>query len=181
MLTPITRPAFATALPARCTRRRRHGTRSLATPSSERRCARGRPFEVGGLRCEAFTVEHSLRAPAVGYRIESGRATLFYAPDLVSIDQERAALADLSLYVGDGAAITRSIVRRREGRMIGHASIRLQLDWCAAAGVPWAVFTHCGSEIVKGDARVVSRRVAALGRERGLRAEVAHDGLELRL
>jgi hypothetical protein len=47
--------------------------------------------------------------------------------------------------------------------------------------VPWAVFTHCGSEIVKGDARVVSRQVAALGRERGLRAEVAHDGLELRL
>jgi phosphoribosyl 1,2-cyclic phosphodiesterase len=140
-----------------------------------------RPFEVGGLRCEAFTVEHSLRAPAVGYRIEAGRAKLFYAPDLVSIDQERAALADLSLYVGDGAAITRSIVRRREGRTIGHASIRLQLDWCAAAGVPWAVFTHCGSQIVKGDARVVSRQVAALGRERGLRAEVAHDGLELRL
>jgi phosphoribosyl 1,2-cyclic phosphodiesterase len=139
------------------------------------------PFSLAGIRFEAFTVEHSIRAPAVGYRIEAGRATIFYAPDLVSIDEERAALAGPDLYVGDGAAISRSIVRRRDGRSIGHASIRVQLDWCAAAGVPWAVFTHCGSEIVKGDARGISRRVAALGRERGVRAEVARDGLILEL
>jgi hypothetical protein len=106
---------------------------------------------------------------------------VFYAPDLVSIDAKGAALADLGLYVGDGAAIDRSIMRRRDGRLIGHASIRVQLDWCAAAGVPWAVFTHCGSAIVKGDARTVSRRVAALGRERGVRTTVARDGLAVEL
>jgi hypothetical protein len=117
----------------------------------------------------------------VAYRVEAGRSAVFYAPDLVSIDEEEKALADLDLYVGDGAAITRSILRRRAGRPIGHASIRVQLDRCAAAGVPWAVFTHCGSEIVKGDARTVSRRVAALGRERGLRGEIARDGLELQV
>lgn len=139
------------------------------------------PFRLGGIRWEPFTVEHSIRAPAVGYRIQAGRAVIFYAPDLVSIDEERAALADLDLYVGDGAAVTRSIVRYREGKAIGHASIRVQLDWCAEAGVPWAVFTHCGSEIVTGDARTIARRVASLGQERGVRAEVGRDGLELRL
>jgi len=47
--------------------------------------------------------------------------------------------------------------------------------------VPWAIFTHCGSEIVTGDARKSGRRVAALGAERGLLAEIARDGLELDL
>jgi phosphoribosyl 1,2-cyclic phosphodiesterase len=140
-----------------------------------------RPFRLRGIRFEAFPVEHSVRAPAVGYRIEAGRKAIFYAPDLVTIMHEEDALAGLDLYVGDGAAVTRSIVRRRDGRPIGHASIRAQLDWCAAANVPRAVFTHCGSEIVKGDARGVAARVRTLGRDRGVRAEIAHDGLELTL
>jgi phosphoribosyl 1,2-cyclic phosphodiesterase len=149
-------------------------------PVGERVVVRPRePFRIGRLRFEAFPVEHSIRAPAVGYRVEAGSAAVFYAPDLVSIREEDEALAGLDLYIGDGAAIGRSIIRYREGRPIGHASIRVQLDWCAEAGVPWAVFTHCGSEIVKGDARAVAARVDALGRQQGIRAEVARDGLEL--
>lgn len=136
-------------------------------------------FEVQGVHFEAFPVEHSVRAPAVGFRIETRHAAVFYAPDLVSIVDEREALTDLDLYVGDGAAITRSIVRYRDGRAIGHASIRAQLDWCAAAGVRRAVFTHCGSEIVKGDTRATNRKVAELGAERRVEARVARDGLEL--
>jgi phosphoribosyl 1,2-cyclic phosphodiesterase len=149
-------------------------------PIDERISVRPRePFTLGRLRLEAFAVEHSIRAPAVGYRVEACARALFYAPDLVSINEEGEALAGVDLYVGDGAAIARSIVRRRDGRPIGHASIRAQLDWCAAARVQRAVFTHCGSEIVKGDTRTVATRVAALGRERSVRAEIAHDGLEL--
>jgi hypothetical protein len=129
-----------------------------------------RPLAVSGIEFEAFPVEHSLRAPAVGYRITAGRAAIFYAPDLVSIGEEREALAGLDLYVGDGAAVTRSIVRRRDGRAIGHASIRAQLRWCATAGLRRAVFTHCGSEIVKGDARAVAAAVRALGFEQGIEA-----------
>lgn len=139
----------------------------------------GEPFEVGAIRFEALPVEHSLRAPAVGYRIEAGGAAIFYAPDVVAIADVPAALARVDVYVGDGAAITRSIVRRRDGRQIGHASIRVQLDWCAAAGVRRAIFTHCGSQIVRGDARAVARHVARLGRERAVRAEIARDGLEV--
>jgi glyoxylase-like metal-dependent hydrolase (beta-lactamase superfamily II) len=51
----------------------------------------------------------------------------------------------LTLYVGDGASITRSILRRRDDVPIGHASIREQLDWCAAEGVSRAIFSHSGS------------------------------------
>ena len=43
--------------------------------------------------------------------------------------EERAqALGAVDLYVGDGASLTRSIVRRRDGRRIGHASIATRLD-----------------------------------------------------
>ncbi len=140
-----------------------------------------RPFQVLGMRFVAFPVEHSLRAPAVGYRIEAGRAAIFYAPDVVSTVDEREALRDIDLYVGDGAAITRSILRYRDGQAIGHASIRAQLDWCARAGIFRAVFTHCGSEIVKGDTRSLAARVAQLGDERGIETRIAHDGLELSL
>jgi phosphoribosyl 1,2-cyclic phosphodiesterase len=138
-----------------------------------------RPLTVSGIAFEAFPVEHSLRAPAVGYRITAGRAGIFYVPDLVSIADEREALSGLDLYVGDGAAVRRSIVRRRNGRAIAHASIRAQLQWCASAGVRRAAFTHCGSEIVKGDARTVAAAVRALGAEHGIEASIAHDGLEL--
>jgi phosphoribosyl 1,2-cyclic phosphodiesterase len=151
-------------------------------PVAERREVRARkPFELGAIRFEAFAVEHSIRAPTVGYRIEAGRAAVFYAPDVVSIRDQAAALAEVDIYIGDGAAIVRSIVRRRDGRPIGHASIRAQLDWCAAAGVPRAIFTHCGSQIVLADARETAAQVEALGRERSVRTQIAHDGLELTL
>ena len=151
-------------------------------PIADRRIVEPRrPLAVFAIEFEAFPVEHSLRAPAVGYRIMAGRAALFYAPDLVSIVEEKEALWGLDLYVGDGAAVRRSIVRRRDGRTIGHASIRAQLEWCASAGLRRAVFTHCGSEIVKGDARSIATSVRALGSEHGIEARIAHDGLELTL
>jgi phosphoribosyl 1,2-cyclic phosphodiesterase len=134
---------------------------------------------IAGITFEAFPLEHSLRAPAVGYRISAGKTSIFYAPDVVSIHGRRDALSELDLYVGDGASITRPIVRRRDDKLIGHASIRTQLDWCAEAGVRRAIFTHCGSEIVRGDAGAVGAKVNALGRERGVEAEIALDGMEL--
>lgn len=138
-----------------------------------------RPLVIGGIAFEAFPLEHSLRAPAVGYRITAGKARIFYAPDVVSIPDQEDALKDLGVYIGDGASITRAIVRRRDGIPIGHASIRMQLDWCAAEGVGRAIFTHCGSEIVRAAARQAAAKVDALGEERGVRAEIARDGMEV--
>lgn len=39
--------------------------------------------EMGNLRFEAFSVIHSLRAPAVGYRITARGVAIFYVPDLI--------------------------------------------------------------------------------------------------
>jgi phosphoribosyl 1,2-cyclic phosphodiesterase len=136
-----------------------------------------RPFRVGGIELEAFPVEHSVRAPAVAYRISAGRAAILYAPDVVAIPNRGEAMRSLSLYVGDGASVARAIIRVRDGVRIGHASIREQLDWCAAERVGRAIFSHCGSQILHDEPRA-AERIAALGRERGMTAEIARDGLE---
>jgi phosphoribosyl 1,2-cyclic phosphodiesterase len=134
---------------------------------------------ICGITFEAFPVEHSLRAPAVGYRISVGGVCVFYVPDLVFIHDQSAALAGVELYMGDGATMTRPLVRRRGQVLIGHTPVRVQLGWCEQEGVPWAIFTHCGSQIVCGDGRLVAAQVRAMGRERGVKAQIAHDGMEI--
>lgn len=124
-------------------------------------------------------VAHSLRAPAVGYRIKSGRLTVFYVPDLAAIRDRAEALHGVALYVGDGATVTRSLVRRSGDDLVGHVTVGVQLAWCGEEGVKRAIFTHCGSEIVRSDARGIEARIRKLGLEQGVEARVANDGLSL--
>ena len=140
------------------------------------------PIEIRGIRFEAFALAHSVIAPAVGYRITAGRKTVFYAPDVLRIRHATAALSHVDLYVGDGATIERPIVRieRRTGAAVGHASIAMQLDWCALVGVPRAILTHCGRAIVAGPPDV-EKRIVELGRARHVDATVAEDGLRVRV
>ena len=44
-----------------------------------------------------------------------------------------------------------------------------------------AIFTHCGSKIVRSDARAIAARIRKLGFEQGVDARVADDGLMLPL
>jgi phosphoribosyl 1,2-cyclic phosphodiesterase len=140
----------------------------------------GVEVEVGGLRIRPMPVEHSLRAPAVGFRVSAGRVTVFYVPDVARIPDPVPALAGVDLYVGDGATLTRRMIRRRDGD-IGHATIGDQLGWCRAAGVSRAVFTHLGTVFVAGDEEARAADVVALGRAQGVRATIAHDGLEIHI
>jgi phosphoribosyl 1,2-cyclic phosphodiesterase len=154
-----------------------------AFPLAPRQChvvSPRRPRRIEGVRFEAFAVVHSLRAPAVGYRIHAGRAGLFYVPDVVWVPERKAAFRGIGAYVGDGATVTRNMVRRHResGELFGHATIRQQIAWCAGEGVPRMIVTHCGSDIVGGDERKVGARIRALGRERGVEVEIAHDGME---
>lgn len=137
------------------------------------------PFEIDGITFEAFPVEHSTRAPAVGYRVTAGRVAVFYAPDLVYIHDRGEALRGVRIYVGDGATLTRSMVRKQGEHLIGHAPVRTQLTWCRKEGVPRAVITHCGSQIVTGDERTLGAELREIARERGVEAEIAHDGMEV--
>jgi phosphoribosyl 1,2-cyclic phosphodiesterase len=139
------------------------------------------PAKISSITFEAFPVEHSILAPAVGYRVSAGRARIFYAPDLVFIHERAAALKDVQIYIGDGATVTHSFIRRRGKTLIGHAPVRTQLTWCRKEGVPRAIITHCGSEIVTGDQRKISANLRAIAAERSVDLRIAYDGMKLTL
>src|SRR5690606_5175952 len=95
-----------------------------------------RAVRVCGLSIRAFPVIHSVLAPAVGYRVTGEGAAFFYAPDIVVIENPKAALAGVDVYIGDGATPTRPMVRRHNSALFGHTTIRAQIGWCAKFGVP---------------------------------------------
>ncbi len=136
-----------------------------------------KPFTIGSIRIEPFEVYHSLRAPAVGYRIQAGKRSLFYVSDLIAIKDEKKALTGIDLYIGDGAIITRRIlVRDKEGIPTGHSPIKDQLAWCQQLAVPQAIFTHCGSEIVKSDLTTIATKIAQLELSYKVKTRIAIDG-----
>jgi len=133
-------------------------------------------LKLGGMTFRACPVQHSIPAPAVGYRISLGSVLLFYVPDVAWLPNAARVLRGVDIYIGDGATIKRSMVRRRGHALTGHASIVAQLGWCKRAGVKRAIFTHCGSQIVRGDAHRLAALVRQLGREHGIDARLAYDG-----
>ena len=88
----------------------------------------------------------------------------------------RAVPHGIDVYIGDGATLTRPLIRRRAGTRIGHAPVATQLHWCCEARVRQAVFTHCGSQIVRSDARRLNFLLRRLGRKRHVDARIACDG-----
>lgn len=140
-----------------------------------------KPFKVGGVHFEAFPVEHSLRAPAVGYRFKADRTAVFYVPDVAAIPDQDAALHGVAFYIGDGATVKRSMVRVRDHALTGHAPIAAQLKWCGEEKVARAIFTHCGSGIVRSDGRKIAAQVRRLSAAQGVKARIAHDGMTLSL
>ena len=138
------------------------------------------PLQFKDITFEAFKVEHSTRAPAVGYRLTAGRHSIFYVPDLVYIYERADALRGVDVYVGDGATVDRNFVRKREDALIGHTPVRTELTWCQKEGVPLMIVTHCGAQIVgaKDEAEVIAR-IEGFAEERGVRVIVAYDGMEM--
>jgi len=49
------------------------------------------PTRICGITFEAFAVEHSILAPAVGYHVSAGHVYIFYGPDLLLIHDRVAA------------------------------------------------------------------------------------------
>lgn len=131
---------------------------------------------IDNVTFKAYPVQHSMRAPAVGYRVFVKGAHFFYAPDVAGLLDARNTLRGVDLYIGDGATMTRSMVRKKNGRLIGHAPITAQLGWCKMAGIRRAIFTHCGSPIVRVEARAVNAAIRQLGCAQGVDARLACDG-----
>jgi phosphoribosyl 1,2-cyclic phosphodiesterase len=140
-----------------------------------------RSITIERVKFKAFPVEHSIRAPAVGYRVSTAARDFFYVSDVANLPDPADALRGVALYIGDGATIKRSMVRKQKGTMVGHAPVTTQLGWCAKAHVRRAIFTHCGSPVVRGDARVLNALVHQIGHEHGVDARLASDGDRLTL
>jgi phosphoribosyl 1,2-cyclic phosphodiesterase len=141
-----------------------------------------RAEEIEGITFEAFPVVHSVRAPAVGYRISAGKVVLFYVPDVVRISNRARAFSGIRAYIGDGATITRPLIRRdKRSGQFGHASIEMQLGWCRKERVPEMIVTHCGSAIVGGNKRYVEKKLQSLGHKYGVNVKIVHDGMNLTL
>lgn len=136
-------------------------------------------LNIAGIIFEVFDEVHSIKCPGVGYRITAGKATIYYAGDLISINQRHAALKNTKLFIGDGATIFRPMVRRKDDQLFGHTTIRAQLGWCKKEKVPRAIFTHCGTQIVAHKA--AEKKILALGNEMGIDTAVAYDGMQITL
>jgi phosphoribosyl 1,2-cyclic phosphodiesterase len=113
----------------------------LVTPQEE--------FSIGTYRILPYRVIHSIRCPAVGFKITVGGKTLIYNPDLVDIPEKEAVLAGVECYIGDGSAVRANLVRRRGGQLFGHTRMPTQIHWCQKAGIPLIVFTHLGRETLR--------------------------------
>jgi len=153
-------------------------------------------FRAGPLTIKTVPVLHSTICPNVALFITvpwpqaDEEFRLCYATDVLSIseaDRDRY-LHGCDLYIGDGSAITKSIVRRLEIRPragakvpIGHASIKEQLNWCAAAGVKLAAFTHFGKEAVEMGEQRLTQKITALGAEARVAVMGAHDDMLVEL
>lgn len=149
-------------------------------PIEERHTVEPRsPIEIRGITFEAFPVVHSTRAPAVGYRVTAGVVSVFYVPDVVYIEDREAALGGAKAYIGDGATIDRSMVRKPGDTLIGHTPVRTQLTWCKKLGVPTMYVTHCGAQIVDADPEEAAATIDEYAEERGVEAVVACDGTEV--
>jgi hypothetical protein len=98
---------------------------------------------------------------------------------VVAIDDRAGALRGVSTYIGDGATLTHSMVRRAGEALVGHATLKTQLGWCRAEGVPKAVFTHCGTAVVESPEGEAEEEVRRLGLEKGVDAVLAFDGMEM--
>jgi ribonuclease BN (tRNA processing enzyme) len=139
-------------------------------------------YQIGSLTITAIPVEHSLRAPAVGYRISSTAHTIFYVPDIALLPAPVQTLANVDLYIGDGALISRHmLLRTKDHTLTGHAPITDQLSWCQEAGVQHCIITHCGTEIVRGKHSIIDKRINELSTLYGVTTRIAYDGMTIDL
>lgn len=136
-------------------------------------------LRMGPFRVRPYEVVHSIRAPAVGFRVRAGGTTIVYNPDIISIVREQSVLAGVDVYVGDGASLTRPLVRRRDGALFGHTTVRAQLNWCKRHSIRRAYIVHCGKQLVQMPPASLQQRVDKLAGPM-LRATVAHDGMLVR-
>ncbi len=124
----------------------------------------------GNFRFLAYRVLHSIRCPAVGYKVKTQHKTLVYNSDLVDIVNKAEVLADVDYYIGDGSSIKANLVRRRSDTLFGHTRMMTQINWCRKYGIGNIIFTHLGRETIAVEDEFSREHPEAL---------IACDGMEV--
>ncbi len=127
---------------------------------------------------KSIKILHSLRAPAISLRISTGKKTIFYAGDVAYIPHYKKVLKNTSFYIGDGATVNQSLIRKRGDTIFGHATIYTQLTWCQKAGVKNVIITHCGTQLV-AHPRENKKLINEHARIKNISVQIAYDGLSV--
>ena len=129
-------------------------------------------FKVGAFECMAYRVIHSIRCPAVGWKLNFEGKTLVYNSDLVDIVEKETVLTGVGYYVGDGSAVKANLVRRRGDVLFGHTRIITQIHWCQKFGIKHILFTHLGKETLKEEENFKAEHLGVIFSYDGLEIEV---------
>jgi len=139
-----------------------------------------KPNIIYGVNFKPIKVLHSLKAPAVSFRISIDKKTFFYSGDIAYLPDQKRNLKNVSLYIGDGSTVQKTLISKKYGQIHGHASVKTQLGWCKKAGIKNAIFTHCGTELVtkfQDNKKYIQKLVLV----KKLSANIACDGLSVKI
>lgn len=149
-------------------------------PKNYRIIETGRSYSLGDMEVTAYKVLHSLRCPAVGYKIK-GDKIFTYAPDILDFEEDkRDVLKDVDLLIADGSSLSVNMVRRKNGKLFGHTRVKTIIGWCRKYGLENLVITHCGKQIVTMDRRELDYRLGGYS-EGKVDVVIAYDGYRMRL
>lgn len=115
-------------------------------PANPRIFKPGDEVDSGQFHWSAYRVMHSIRCPAVGFKVNAEGKILVYNPDLVDIVEKDKILSGVDYYIGDGSAVQANLVRRRDDIFFGHTQMITQINWCRKFGINHIIFTHLGKE-----------------------------------
>ncbi len=109
----------------------------------------GKKFKIKNFTILPFRVLHSIRCPAIGFKISVNKKSIIYTGDLVDIVSKNKILKNVDYYIGDGSCIRANLVRKKGDKIFGHARISTQINWCKKCGIKNIIFTHLGKETIR--------------------------------
>ena len=130
-------------------------------------------FRLGPLEIYPYRVMHSIRCPAIGFKISTlENKIIIYNPDLVDIINKDEVLTGIDYYIGDGSSLKANLVRRKGNQFFGHTRITTQINWCKKYNIDNIIFTHLGKETMEKEKEFQESHPEII---------LAYDGMELKI
>jgi len=141
----------------------------------------GKEYILKNFKITAYDVMHSLRCPAVAYKIKGARSVVLYAPDILDFeDDKEKVLNGVDLFIADGSSLNINMARRSGDKLFGHAKVKTIAGWCKKYGVKELIITHCGKQIVTMDESELAEKLKEYS-EGKINIRVAHDEWVIKL